>query len=100
MYLFFRSAEDASAGALEPRPSVATQERTQMMECSSIDAVTALVGQPPQEAAWITIPQESIDSFAELTGDEQWIHVDPVRARESPFGGTIAHGFFSLALLG
>ena len=49
---------------------------------------------------WVDITQEKIDAFAKLTGDHQWIHVDPDRAkRESPFGCTIAHGIFTLALL-
>jgi acyl dehydratase len=49
---------------------------------------------------WFTVSQEMIDQFAELTGDRQWIHVDAERARrESPFGGTVAHGFLTVALL-
>ncbi|PJE36780.1 nodulation protein NodN [Pseudooceanicola lipolyticus] len=48
---------------------------------------------------WITVDQEMIDRFAECTFDDQWIHVDPERAaRETPFGGTIAHGFLTLSL--
>ena len=42
--------------------------------------------------------QDDIDTFADVTGDHQWIHVDPERAKETPFGGTIAHGYFTLAL--
>lgn len=46
---------------------------------------------------WLTITQERIDAFAEATGDFQWIHVDPERARaESPFGTTVAHGYLTL----
>lgn len=48
---------------------------------------------------WLTVEQRRIDLFAEATDDHQWIHVDPVRAAEGPFGGTIAHGFLSLSLL-
>lgn len=49
---------------------------------------------------WLTVTQERIDQFAAATGDRQWIHTDPERARaESPFGTTIAHGFLTLALL-
>ena len=49
---------------------------------------------------WLTIDQKRIDSFAEVTGDRQWIHTDPQRAaNESPYGGTVAHGFLTLALL-
>jgi acyl dehydratase len=49
---------------------------------------------------YVTIDQETVDEFAEVTGDRQWIHCDPVRAAESPFGGTIAHGYLTLALGG
>ena len=49
---------------------------------------------------WITVSQEMINQFAEATGDDQWIHIDPKRAAdESPFGSTIAHGFLTLSLL-
>jgi acyl dehydratase len=65
--------------------------------------VTDLVVQPDEPIAvsdWIAISQATIDRFAEVTGDTQWIHTDPVRAASgSPFGGTIAHGFLTLALI-
>ncbi len=48
---------------------------------------------------WVEVTQAMIDQFAEATGDHQFIHVDPVRAAETPFGGTIAHGFLSLSLM-
>jgi len=47
---------------------------------------------------WHRITQADIDAFADVTGDHQWIHVDPERAKETPFGGTIAHGYFTLSL--
>ncbi len=47
---------------------------------------------------WVTVDQDSVTKFAELTGDRQWIHVDPDRARQGPFGATVAHGFFTLSL--
>jgi acyl dehydratase len=47
---------------------------------------------------WIEIAQDQVNMFADATGDHQWIHVDPVRAAASPFGGTIAHGYLTLAL--
>lgn len=47
---------------------------------------------------WLTIEQERIDAFADCTGDHQWIHVDPVRAKDGPFGATIAHGYLTLSL--
>lgn len=48
---------------------------------------------------WLTIEQDRIDAFAACTGDDQWIHVDPVRARDGPFGATIAHGYLTLSLV-
>ena len=48
---------------------------------------------------WLEIDQQRIDTFADATGDHQWIHVDPVRAAEGPFGKTIAHGYLSLSLV-
>ena len=50
-------------------------------------------------SAWHPIEQQSIDRFAEATGDHQWIHVDPEAAAAGPFGGTIAHGYLSLSML-
>ncbi len=47
---------------------------------------------------WKLVTQEDIDTFAEVTGDDQFIHVDPERAKETPFGGTIAHGYYTLSL--
>jgi acyl dehydratase len=48
---------------------------------------------------WVTVDQRTIELFAEATGDHQWIHVDPDRAADGPFGTTIAHGFLTLSLL-
>ena len=57
------------------------------------------IGQEVGVSPWVEILQERIDKFAEATGDFQWIHVDPKRAKDSPFGGTIAHGFLTLSML-
>ena len=57
----------------------------------------AMVGQPLGASAWITVEQDRINLFADATGDHQWIHVDPERAKAGPFGGTIAHGFWTLS---
>ena len=59
----------------------------------------ALVGQPLGTSDWITVDQPRIDAFADATLDPQWIHVDPERAAQGPFGTTIAHGFLTLSLL-
>jgi acyl dehydratase len=50
-------------------------------------------------SAWVEVPQERIDAFAEATGDHQWIHVDPERATAGPFGTTIGHGYLTLSLI-
>ena len=47
---------------------------------------------------WHGVSQKDIDTFADVTGDHQWIHVDPERAKDTPFGGTIAHGYYTLSL--
>lgn len=65
----------------------------------ALAAAEAKVGTETGVSDWITVDQAMIDAFAHVTHDEQWIHVDPVRAAaETPFGGTIAHGFLTLSL--
>lgn len=64
-----------------------------------LDEVKAAVGGEIGVSAWRVVSQEMIDKFADATDDHQFIHVDPVRAAETPFGGTIAHGFLTLSLL-
>jgi acyl dehydratase len=58
-----------------------------------------LIGKELGPTEWLEVDQERIDRFAEATGDHQWIHVDPERAAEGPFGTTIAHGFLTLSML-
>ncbi len=70
------------------------------MAVVKVSDIKALKGQEVGVSEWITVTQEKIDVFADCTEDHQFIHVDPERAaKETPFGGTIAHGFLSLALL-
>ena len=66
---------------------------------STIRELEARVGQEVGVSPWVEITQERIDTFAKAIEDFQWIHVDPARAKASPFGGTIAHGFLTLSLL-
>ena len=66
---------------------------------ASLQEVAQCVGQEVAVSEWITVTQEQIDLFAQATGDHQWIHVDPKRAAEGPFGTTIAHGYLTLSLL-
>ena len=63
-----------------------------------MSAFTDLVGKELGPTEWLEVAQERIDEFAHATDDPQWIHVDPVRAAEGPFGTTIAHGFLTLSL--
>lgn len=63
------------------------------------DELKAKIGQDIGVSDWLTVDQPMIDKFAEATGDHQFIHVDPVTAAATPFGGTIAHGFLSLSLM-
>jgi acyl dehydratase len=65
----------------------------------SIDELRQKVGQEVGVSQWFDIDQKRIDVFADVTEDHQFIHVDPVAAKKSPFGGTIAHGFLTLSML-
>jgi acyl dehydratase len=66
---------------------------------ASLQDVASCVGQEVAVSEWTTITQAQIDQFAQATGDHQWIHVDPQRAAEGPFGTTIAHGYLTLSLV-
>ena len=66
---------------------------------ASMAEVEQVVDEPLGTTDWIEIGQDAVDRFAELTGDQQWIHVDTERAAASPYGGTIAHGYLTLARL-
>jgi acyl dehydratase len=67
----------------------------------TLTTLPSFVGRELGVTDWSTIDQDRVDQFAACTGDRQWIHVDVARARrESPFGGTIAHGYLTLALVG
>jgi acyl dehydratase len=69
------------------------------MSATGIRALEHRVGEEVAVSPWIEITQERIDTFAKAIDDFQWIHVDRARAKASPFGGTIAHGFLTLSLL-
>jgi acyl dehydratase len=68
------------------------------MHFDSLAALTAAVGTDLGATEWLTIGQDRIDGFADATGDHQWIHVDLDAAKAGPFGGTIAHGYLTMAL--
>jgi acyl dehydratase len=70
-----------------------------MKTFQTLSELAACTGQEVAVSDWITITQQQVDRFAEATGDHQWIHVDPEKARAGPFGGPVAHGFLTLSLL-
>jgi len=63
------------------------------------EEIAAAAGQELGVSEWVAITQERIDLFADATGDRQWIHVDPERAADGPFGATVAHGYLTLSML-
>ena len=65
----------------------------------TLDDYKARIGQEVGLSRWIEVAQERIDDFADVTEDHQFIHVDPERAKATPFGGTVAHGFLTMSLL-
>ncbi|QLL07755.1 MaoC family dehydratase [Mycobacterium vicinigordonae] len=70
-----------------------------MRTFESVADFAAAAGEPLGHSDWVAISQEEVNLFADATGDHQWIHVDPERAAQGPFGTTIAHGFMTLSLL-
>jgi acyl dehydratase len=65
----------------------------------TIEELTSLLGQDLGSSSWVEVDQHRIDTFADATDDHQWIHTDPGRAQDGPFGTTIAHGYLTLSLL-
>lgn len=70
-----------------------------MKTFETIADLAALLGQEVATSPWLTITQQQVNLFADATGDHQWIHIDPEKARSGPFGATIAHGFLTLSLI-
>lgn len=66
---------------------------------ASLEELKSLAGQDLGTSDWLTVDQSRVDTFADATGDQQWIHVDQERAASGPYGGTIAHGFLTLSLI-
>ena len=69
-----------------------------MRTINGLEELKAAEGETLGTSDWHEVTQQDIDAFADVTGDHQWIHVDPERAKETPFGGTIAHGYYTLSL--
>ena len=70
-----------------------------MRTINGIQQLRDLEGQELGTTGWHEVTQDEVDAFADATGDHQWIHVDVERARDTPFGGTIAHGYYTLSLV-
>lgn len=70
-----------------------------MITVNGLDELKALVGKDLGHSSWLEITQERVNTFADATGDHQWIHVDVERAKSGPFGGPIAHGYLTLSLV-
>jgi acyl dehydratase len=66
---------------------------------TTFEDLSGAVGEDLGTSEWLEVTQERVDEFAEATGDHQWIHVDVERAKDGPFGGTIAHGYLTLSLV-
>jgi acyl dehydratase len=64
-----------------------------------LDGVRSLAGQDLGASSWLLVDQERVNTFADATGDHQWIHVDAEKAATGPFGGTIAHGYLTVSLI-
>ena len=64
-----------------------------------LDGLRALAGKDLGSSDWLEVTQDRVDTFADATGDHQWIHVDPEKAASGPFGGTIAHGYLTVSLI-
>jgi acyl dehydratase len=69
------------------------------MPLASLDDIRSKIGEEVGVSGWLAVGQDRIDAFAEATEDRQFIHVDPAAAAQTPFGGTVAHGFLTLSLL-
>jgi acyl dehydratase len=70
-----------------------------MREFANLDELAAAKGEHLGHGDWLEITQDRIDTFADATGDHQWIHVDPDKAKAGPFGAPIAHGYLTLSLI-
>ncbi|MWA04072.1 MaoC family dehydratase [Actinomadura sp. LD22] len=70
-----------------------------MITANGLDEIRALAGRDLGHSAWLDITQERVNTFADATDDHQWIHTDPEKAKDGPFGAAIAHGYLTLSLV-
>jgi acyl dehydratase len=88
-----------SLGFMRVRYRILLRYILYMKTFQTLAELAACVGQEVAVSDWLTITQAQINQFAQATGDHQWIHIDPERAKDGPFGAPIAHGFLTLSLL-
>ena len=87
------------SGGWGPGASVAARAYDAGMQTiTGLEELRQAEGEELGVSSWHEVSQKDIDAFADATGDHQWIHVDPERAKDTPFGGTIAHGYYTLSL--
>src|ERR687884_630190 len=87
------------SGGWGPGASVAARAYdARMQTITGLEELRQAEGEELGVSDWHEVTQKDIDAFADATGDHQWIHVDPERAKQTPFGGTIAHGYYTMAL--
>ena len=77
--------------------SASTTATDGVVVVTNVDELRQYIGKETRVGDWHLVTQAEIDQFAAATGDHQWIHVDPEQARNGPYGGTIAHGFWTLS---
>ena len=92
-----KTATGKAANKISARPHMEGHHMTTTVD--ALDDLSSLIGQELGTSSWIDVDQARINTFADATDDHQWIHVDPERAKDGPFGATIAHGYLTLSLL-
>ena len=92
------SSEGASTASRGAGKARMVPYASAMLTINGVDDLRDKVGQELGVSDWHEVTQDEINRFAEATGDDQWIHLDPERAKETPFGSTIAHGLYTLSL--
>lgn len=93
------SSDNAATPTATPTDEAPPDEATPVLTTVAMSDLPSLVGTTFGPSSWRTVTQEQVDRFADLTGDHNPIHVDPAYAAATPFGGTIVHGYFTLALV-
>ena len=94
----FRSARDGSVKGGTMNTDTLSDQPVSPYVIQGVGGLKERAGSSLGVSRWVTVDQEMVTTFADLTGDRQWIHVDPERARHGPFGATVAHGFLTLGM--